>query len=460
MHRLPALVRPAAARFIADVDAMEAVVSRFGSPVNVLLPDVFAANVADFRAVLGGFDVRSRIFYPHKVNQAATFAAEAYRLGLDIDVCSPGEMESAVRAGFEPHQVEATGPKGLAFLQTLVANGVTVNVDNLWELDQLARGSVRLPVVVRLSGFEPPAAHRPPSRFGVDLADVPAALDILCRPGSPLSMRGVAFHLDSGDGAERVRAIDASIAVLEAAYDRGLNPDVLDIGGGFRQAFSADPAAYDDYVHALADGLAGDGPALGWPGHSFGYRDFRGTPAFHKYGNAAAGTDLLHHVLSADLRGQTVAEVVRDMLLELWIEPGKALVDGAGLTIATVEFVKPLAGGRTMVALDIGRDTVTPLDQEVMLDPVVVYRQPDVSYRDESCAVFFGGALCLERDLVLRHQTWLPRLPLPGDRVVFVNTAAYQMDLSATTAAMRPLPPKVAVRQAADGGFTVEPDRT
>jgi cysteine synthase/rhodanese-related sulfurtransferase len=125
---------------------------------------------------------------------------------------------------------------------------------------------------------------------------------------------------------------------------------------------------------------------------------------------------------------------MRDNLLELWIEPGKALVDHAGVTLASVEFVKPASDGSVLVNLDLSRDAITPADQEVMVDRVVIYRGLPDAYDDKPCGVFFAGNLCLERDMVYNHKTWLEKLPLPGDLVVFVNTAAYQMDLSASQA--------------------------
>jgi diaminopimelate decarboxylase len=71
--------------------------------------------------------------------------------------------------------------------------------------------------------------------------------------------------------------------------------------------------------------------------------------------------------------------------------------------------------------------------------------------------VFFAGNLCLERDMIFNHLTFVDRIPTPGDIVAFVNTAAYQMDLSASAALMRP-PPRKAVAVSGPDGFTVHAD--
>ena len=438
------LVEATTAALLADPAALDELTGAYGSPVNVVFPDVFAANADAFRQVLTGRGLDHRICFAHKANQARTFAAAALRGGIDIDVASAGELASALAAGFPPERIEATGPKGEAMLRRLLPYaGLTVNVDNLWELEKIAElAAGRVPVLLRMSG------GRRVSRFGIAPAGFPEAFELIRKHHDRLDLRGVSFHLDTGDLAEKTAAVAAALELIETAYGHGLAPRVLNIGGGYRQAYLADPATFDAYVQELKQSLLGHGPPMAWGGYTFGYRIdrdgvLRGTPVFHRYTGAVSGPDMLAELLDTPLGGgRTVAETLRENLIELWIEPGKALVDHAGLTVASVEFTKAAADGSPLVNLDLSRDTVTPADQEVLLDPVVVYRGGD--YDDTPCGVYLAGNLCLERDMISNHLVRLPRLPVPGDLVVFVNTAAYQMDLSATEALMHPRPPKVA----------------
>lgn len=423
---------------------LHGLVAEFGSPVNVVFPDVFTANVDAFRDVLRERGLEHRICYAHKVNRARAFVDAALRAGIDVDIASAGELGQALAAGFPPSRIEATGPKGEAFLQRLLTYaGLTVNVDNPWELSLLAQAGLRVPVLLRMSG------GRRVSRFGLSPDDFPAAFDLIAAHET-LQLRGISFHLDTADPAEKVEALRAALALIEQAYARGLTPRVLDIGGGFRQRYLADSAGFDAYVKELRDGLAGRGRTMAWGGQTFGYRlerdgSVRGTPVFHRYTGTEAGADLLAELLDQPLDGQTVAQVLRDNLLELWIEPGKALADHAGLTVATVQFVKRASDGSLLVNLDLSRDDVTPADQEVMLDPVLV---PRTALEKAPCEVYLAGNLCLERDMISNHLVRLPALPSPGDLLVFANTAAYQMDLSASAALMHPrLPKVVAIRR-------------
>jgi diaminopimelate decarboxylase len=480
---LPAKIHPLVRAFLDTPGAAEDALVRFGSPVHLLFPQVYAENLHRMRSVLERHLVQHRICYAHKVNRSRAFLRTAEHAGIAIDVASAQELAAAVDAGFGPMRIEVTGPKGETFLRDLVGAGVTVNVDNLWELRriaELAGERTNVPVLVRISGFTSSAV----SRFGVPLPHAAEALPILSAHRDRLTLRGFAFHIDSGEPAERVRAVQECLALIERAYSWGLAPTVLDIGGGFRQVFTADADRFDAYVGALREGLLGRGEPMTWGGNTFGFHlddaGVRGIPVFHKYANTVPATRMLADLLTAPLDahgGRTVAQVAGENLLEVWLEPGKSLVDHAGITVARVEFVKEAADSSVLVNVDLSRDTVTPADQEVMVDPLILPsaahpvadRPPAAGTAGHAIAtsrpgtdgtdvgpvgVFFAGRLCLERDLITNHKVWLAQCPQPGDLVVFPNTAAYHMDLSAATASMHPVPPKLAVAYRS-GGFQV-----
>ncbi|RMI33505.1 type III PLP-dependent enzyme domain-containing protein [Nocardia stercoris] len=460
---LPAKVHPLVRAFLDDPGAVRDVVRRFGSPAHLVFPQVFAENLERLRSVLRARLPDHRICYAHKVNRSRALLVTAAAAGVGVDVASAGELAAARRAGFGPERIEVTGPKGERLLRELVGAGVTVNVDNVWELGRLAElaaPGAPVPVLVRVGGFAGSAV----SRFGVAPADIDTALRLLDANRSRIVLRGFAFHLDSGEVPERVRAVQECLALCERACDLGLAPTVLDVGGGLRQVFTADAEAYDGYVAALRESLRGRGPRMTWGGNTFGYQvddtGVHGTPVFHKYGNTVTADRMLDELLTAPLPAhdrRSVAQVIGDNLLQLWLEPGKSLADHAGITVAAVEFVKNAADGSTLVNLDLSRDCVTPADQEVMVDPLLLPGAGRGAHPGTPVGVFLAGQLCLERDLITNHLVRLPWLPEPGDLVVFPNTAAYHSDLSAASAALHPPVPKLAVTHG-PGGFTVCPD--
>ncbi|WKY55933.1 alanine racemase [Nocardia seriolae] len=457
---LPAKMHALVRAFVAAPGAVEAAVAEFGSPAHLVFPQVFAENLERMRAVLAARVSGFQICYAHKVNQSRAFVSTAAAAGVGIDVASAAELHSALGAGFGAARIEVTGPKGEALVRELVEAGVTINVDNPWELERIAAltaPGARVPVLVRVCGFE----GSPVSRFGVPVGRIDAVLKTLCAERERIEFRGFAFHLDSGEPAERIRAVDSCLGLTERAYAAGLTPSVLNIGGGFRQVFTADATAFDAYVHALRESLLGRGEQMTWGGNTFGFRvedgAVHGTPVFHKYANIVDADEMLADLLDTGLDahgGRTIAQIAAENLLDIWLEPGKALVDHAGITVARVEFVKETADGATLVNLDLSRDTVTPADQEVMVDPILIPAGAHEAANSAVTGVFLAGRLCLERDLITNHRVWLPRCPAPGDLLVFPNTAAYHMDLSAARASMHSVPSKLAVARRS-GTFAV-----
>ena len=53
---------------------------------------------------------------------------------------------------------------------------------------------------------------------------------------------------------------------------------------------------------------------------------------------------------------------------------------------------------------------------------------------NQSVDVFFTGAYCLERDVLLKRKISLPQLPAIGDFVAIVNSAGYMMHFFETEA--------------------------
>lgn len=443
------LVHPDAARFLADPGLVHRLLADHGSPLNVVLPDVVPTNLAAVRAAASG--ARHRIWFAHKASASSSLVAAAVRAGAGVDVASEGEWASALAAGADPVDLLVTGPKGGRLVRNALTAGAVLNVDNLWELGEIVRNAAAAPrrprVLLRLNGFGRV------SRFGVPPAQWDEALTVLAGHRDAVEFLGPAFHVDSSDVRDRVRAVSGCLVVVELAFRAGLAPSVVDVGGGLRQVLLDDPSGYDDFVTALKRGALGQGPAMGWDGDLFGLRveagAVVGTPSVHKYGNRVAGAQTLADLLAAPLAehgGRSVAAVLADNLLELWLEPGKAVADQAGLTLASVRFVTTAADGNRLVHVDLSRDRLCPADAEVLADPLLVPARDTGAGNGAVFTGFVAGPLCLERDVVCRHRVTLPRAPEPGDVLAFVNTAAYCMDLSAAEGLLHPRPARVALR--------------
>ena len=84
-----------------------ALAEEFGTPFYVYDLDLIGRRVEALRAVLPrGF----RVAFAVKANPALAVVAHLRRCGVGADIASGGELETVLRAGFDPASVAMTGP--------------------------------------------------------------------------------------------------------------------------------------------------------------------------------------------------------------------------------------------------------------------------------------------------------------------------------------------------------------
>jgi len=478
-------VDPPLASLLGNAPLLHSLADALGSPLNVLLPEALAANAERFRSVYRRHHLAGRVYFAHKANRSSALVrrlAACDPAAVGIDVASLEELRHALSCGFTGDRVMATGPKDPEFLWLAARTGATVNVDSPGELDQLAAlvrkyGLARTDVLVRLSGFESATgaelggagtrllARR--SRFGTPVAEADGLWATLERHADSVELVGVAYHLDTTGLEEKGRALERCVLLMDECRARGLTPRAVDIGGGFGVGYVEDAGEWDRWTTALSEAVLGTRPPLTWRGHGYGLRNeagtVRGTAALYPAHRPTAGPGYLDALLSrpAPVLGRPPATLLLEHLHDLYVEPGRALVDQCGLSLARVEEVRPLESdgpGRYLVRLGMNAGDVSLEEHGVLVDPVLLPRggplhqgTADEQPADgEPVGVHLVGNLCLEADLITRRLVFLPRLPRPGDLLAFVNTAGYVMDFHAHHAQRRPLARTVAVTE--EGG--------
>jgi diaminopimelate decarboxylase len=445
--KLTPVISDLIANFLADKTLLCDLIDGMGSPLNVIFNETFIKN-----------NVTGRIFFAHKCNQSDSITRQLSVESCGIDVSSLRELQHALSSGFVPSRIETTGPKSSELLALSIQHGVCINVDSLAELKQLVavqKQVVQHPpvrILLRLAGFRSEHSRflNKSSRFGIPILELSAALDEL-EQNPQIQLAGFSFHLDTVTVLERTVAVENCLEAFDVAISRGFNPQILDIGGGYKVNYLADGDDWNRYTTALKESVLGTTPSLTWHNNAFGLHVekgvLKGSLNTYTYFDQQTGGRFLNELLNQKLPGMgnaTVASVLRDNMIELWVEPGRALVDQCGITLALVNNIHPSSAGEIIINLAMKRQDISFLDQEIFVDPLVIHRK--VPAKPEAASVFFAGNLCLESDLIYRHKTFLDVLPSEGDVVVFVNTAGYFMDFSATEAIMNPVAQKVAVK--------------
>ncbi|MFH8347348.1 Y4yA family PLP-dependent enzyme [Streptomyces sp. NPDC018045] len=450
-----------------------------GSPLNVVLPDRVAENLAAFRAVYRKHHLSGGIFFAHKANRSSALIRRLAATEAAVDVASLGELQHALGAGFVPDRVMATGPKNPEFLWLAARSGTTVNIDSPLELAELAalvrdHGLPRVRVLLRLSGFCAPGVKllTRQSRFGTAEAELDGLLKSVERHSDAVALTGVGYHLDTTSPAEKAVALEGCVKALDICRARGLSPRAVDIGGGFGTDYLADGAQWQRYTTELTNAALGTRPPMTWRRHTYGLRNengtLRGALALYPAHRPTAGARYLDALLSlpAPSLGRPLATLLLENLYELHTEPGRALVDQCGVTLARVLEVRRTeatdraeaadrtasgAGtdpGHLLVRLDANADDIGLEEHGVLVDPVLVPRAAPGGAPDAGpVACYLAGNLCLEADMITRRAVHLPEAPRPGDLLAFANTAGYCMDFSADEAQQQPVARKVAVWQ-------------
>lgn len=463
-----------------------------GSPLNVVLPDRIAENLAAFRAVYRRHHLSGGIFFAHKANRSSALVRRLAATEAAVDVASLGELQHALGSGFVPDRIMATGPKNPEFLWLAARSGATVNIDSPAELEQLAAlvrdyGLPRLRILLRLSGFCAPGVRllTRQSRFGTAEAELDGLLKSVERHRDAVELTGVGYHLDTTSPAEKAVALEGCVKALDTCRARGFTPRAVDIGGGFGTDYLADGAQWQRYTTELTNAALGTRPPMTWRRHTYGLRNengtLRGALALYPAHRPTAGAQYLDALLSlpAPSLGRPLATLLLENLYELHTEPGRALVDQCGVTLARVLEVRrtettdrteatddrPEPSDRTdnagradttartgpghlLVRLDANADDIGLEEHGVLVDPVLVPRTAPGGAPDTGpVTCYLAGNLCLEADMITRRAVHLPSAPRPGDLLAFANTAGYCMDFSADEAQQQPVARKVAVWQ-------------
>ncbi len=442
-------------------------VDAFGSPLNMIFPQIIEENIAAFRAVYQKHHLQGRIYYTTKPNKAQAILRQAALQDVGADVSSEGSLKAALQAGFHPSRIECTGPKNKAYLALAIQQGATINADNMQELNQILQIRKALNIAdkvrcfVRLSGFSSARMKFTPQdgTFGIHVDDAPAIFTFLEDHKNALDFQGFSFHFNAAVSEQKLIAIETLLTLTIEAGQRGLSPKGINIGGGFDICYAADKQEWLDYVDQLKESLRDyGGESLNWNNSGLGFRNegglIKGAPNFMAHHIDRTGADDLDFYLCKPLAGfdgMSAAQILADCLLALYIEPGRALLDQLGVTVARVNFNKTSMHGETLVGLDMNRSNMHSTHQKLLTDPVILTRDRAARLPCPQ-GVYYTGNLCLSYDMITYNKTFPDFCPQEGDLVIFINTAPYIMDFVESRTLHQNIAEKIAVTRK-DGRF-------
>lgn len=344
-------------------------------------------------------------------NVAVIYASKAFSIqkiytliqeyNIGADVCSDGEIYTALKAGFDMQQIYFHGSnKTWEEIEFALKAGVgTIMVDNLDEIVRIstvARGLNKVQdVIVRIvPGIKAGATAKIQTgtigqKFGISTHDGTYLKALQeCIEDSNLNLKGIHCHIGS-QIKELERYQETAIQMMEFVEEikKELNyiVEVLDVGGGFgiEYANSKESLSFKDTVDVVMEIIESESNRLG---------------------------------------------IKRPKVI---FEPGRFLVGPAGVTVYTVTGIKEIKDVKTYIHVDGGMtDNIRPSLYGAKYDVL-----PVVQNNQEKQIVSIAGHGCESGD-VLAEDISLQKVE-NDDYIAFLQTGAYNYSMSSNYNSMR-----------------------
>lgn len=380
----------------------------FGTPAYFLDEDDFRARC---RAWRDAFGTEADVFYAGKAFLSRAVVRWLHEEGLNLDVCSAGELATALDAGMPAERIALHGNnKSTEEITRAVEAGVgRIVLDSFQEIVRVAhiaerlgkrqRVQIRVTVGVEAHTHEFIATAHEDQKFGLALAGGQAAEAVrraLKLDG--LELVGIHSHIGSQifDTSGFEVAAHRVVGLLKDVRDEhGVELPEIDLGGGLGIAYTSedDPREPHEIARALRDIVTRE--------------------------CAAAGL----------------------AVPRLSVEPGRAIAGPPSFTLYEVGTVKELPGLRTYVSVDGGMsDNIRTALYDAEYSVALVSRASTA----EPMLSRVVGKHCESGDIIVR-DAFLPGDLAPGDLLAVPATGAYCRSMASNyNHALRP--PVVAVK--------------
>ena len=450
--------------------AIEHAIDRFELPIHLFFLSEMEENATAFRRVADQHYAHTVIAFASKSNPCRGAIRAAQRLGLGVDAASEYELRAALEEGVPPEKIICNGnAKTDLYLRAAADAGALVAVDNADELaglEGLPDGHEPVRILVRFRGMplagltsEDQTTAADWTKFGFHVDEADALFERIA--ASPrIRFAGISAHIGTqiANPVGYERLLPHMLGLAELAQSKGMTVDAINIGGGFPVSFLTEET-WQRFSHALYQRLLDTSSPTGsvtWTDLPMGYAHVRGGQGEKRwigkaYWTARPGAHMLQHLLTVPLADGTQA-IDRLKGLgepELIVEPGRALMASAGVTISQVMGSQQVLG-HPVVSLNMGiNNHGTNLISPDIFPTAVLPRKAS----DQEIDAFLAGRLCFSGDMISKAKISLNRRPVRGERFALFHTGAYGADHFASNSCGFPLPAKVAIRD--DGTLEV-----
>ena len=321
----------------------------------------------------------TKFFYACKALTNINILKHIKSLGCNIDCSSINEAKLALLAGFKPRNILYTS-NGIHFseIEEAQALGVNINIDSLSNLERFGEKyghsypvGVRLRPNIMAGGNIKISTGHDKSKFGIPATQVEEILALVNK--YDLFIQNL--HIHTGSDIQDVAVFVKGIEVLFDLIPHFKELSSIDLGGGFKVPYKEGDAETD--IDLLAQKVQ---------------------EAFDNHPNP------------------------NGKHLQVWFEPGKFLVSGAGYLLSTVNVLKETPA-ITFVGLDTGfNHLIRPMFYDAY-HKIENISNPDAHEKEYSIV----GNICETDTFAWNRNVATVR---EGDLLVFNNAGAYGFEMS------------------------------
>lgn len=363
---------------------------RFGTPLYVMDENIIRDTCRAFLKSFNELGIDGKVLFASKAFSCKAIYRILTQEGLGVDVVSGGELYTALAAGMPASDIYFHGNnKTEAEIRMALENKIGhIVIDNMEEIFRIIRickeMNVTAPVSIRLKPGIDAHTHEAvltganDSKFGLGIQDgqaLKAVETILAEPC--LQLLGIHSHIGSQifDVSAFVQAaliLTNFIVEVQEKFDYSIKE--INYGGGYGISYTEedDPLNPWEYVTAIAKATMEE----------------------------------------CDKKG------LKD--IKLAIEPGRALVGEAGITLYTVGSVKRIPEGRCYVAVDGGMTDNPRYALYESRYSALIANKPNAQKDD---FITLAGRCCESGDIIIRDTAFAKAQE--GDIVAVFATGAY-----------------------------------
>ena len=353
------------------------IANEFGTPLYVYHAEHITSQYQKLTDAFAETD--TRFFYACKALTNIHILKHIKSIGCNVDCSSVNEVKLALHAGFEPTNILYTS-NGIHFSEIEEAQslGVHINIDSLDNLEKFGKEfghsypvGIRLRPNIMAGGNLKVSTGHDKSKFGIPVDQIDKVLSIV----SIHNLFIQNLHIHTGSDIKDVDVFVKGIEVLFDIIPKFNELESIDLGGGFKVPYKDGDTETD--MKLLAQKV---------------------NEAFNNHPNPNG-----RH-------------------LQVWFEPGKFLVSGAGYFVTTVNVMKETAA-TTFVSVNSGfNHLIRPMFYEAY-HKIENISNPGGELKKYSVV----GNIC-ETDTF----AWERKISgiREGDHLVFHNAGAYGFEMS------------------------------